>query len=135
MSATITSAVVAAVASEPGSKPASFKSFTSANARFNLIVKTKRSPSNCDAHHTLPQKFRTQFSEAGFKGSDSIDHPKYLVWWEQSDHRSKATKVNAEWSKWWSTRVPKNTSKSSVLNNRTSVLLKYPPICRQAGAS
>jgi hypothetical protein len=135
ISATAKAAIVAAVASEPGSKPASYKSFTAANARFNLIVKTNRNPgSDCDAHHTLPQQFRSQFVAAGFTGSDSIDHPKYLIWWERSDHRSKATKVNAEWKAWWDVRVPKNTSKNSVLNKRTAVLKKYPPNCVPAGA-
>jgi len=136
VSASVTAAVAAAVASEPGSKPADYKSFTSANARFNLIVKTKRDPGNkCDAHHTLPQMFRRPFVEAGFTGSDSIDHPKYLIWWERSDHRSKASKVNAEWTKWWRDKNPEKTSKSSVLNKRTAVILKYPPNCIPAGAN
>ena len=98
------------------------------NKRHNLIIWSKRDPGNrCDAHHTLPQKFATYFADRGFKGDDSIHHPKYLVWWESSDHRRKASAVNTSWQ----TCIRNNpkASKASVLNKRTAVLKQYPPRC------
>lgn len=107
---------------------AQLKSFTKSNYRHNLIVWTTRNPgTRCDAHHTLPQLFRQKFVNSGFTGNDSIDHPKYLVWWERGDHRSKAAAVNRSWSTWWGTRT--SASKSSILTKRTAVLRQYPPRC------
>lgn len=107
---------------------AKYKSWTNANKRHNLIIYTKRDPgSRCEAHHTLPQAFRKYFTDRGFKGDDSIDHPKYLVWWEMHDHRSKSRAVNDSWRAW----ISKNTqaSKTSILNKRTDVLRQYKPWC------
>lgn len=107
---------------------AKLKSFTASNYRHNLIVWTSRIPDKkCDAHHTLPQKFRVQFENSGFKGDDSIDHPKYLVWWDSSDHRAKSAAINKEWGAWWGTKT--KDTKTKILTQRTAVLRKYPPVC------
>lgn len=107
---------------------ANYRSYTKANIRHNLAIRTSRDPGNrCDAHHTLPVKFENRFIKAGFTGSDTIHHPKYLVWWEKNDHRSKAYKVNQSWEKWF--KVNNKPSKKSVLNKRTAVLREYPPKC------
>lgn len=92
------------------------------------VVLTTRNPSMCDAHHTLPQAFRTNFVNVGFTGNDSIDHPRYLVWWNRSDHRTKSAAVNNEWRAWFSSTTIKRT-KVSALTKRTAVLRKYPAWC------
>lgn len=107
---------------------ATYRSWTDSNKRHNLVIYSKRNPgTRCDAHHTLPQKFSAYFAGRGFTGTDSIHHPKYLVWWELSDHRSKASAVNTMWSAWIA-KNPKAT-KTAVLSERTAVMRKYPPKC------
>jgi hypothetical protein len=107
---------------------ASLKSFTSSNCRHNLMVWTNRNPgTRCGANHTLPQQFRGRFVRSGFTGSTSIDHPRYLVWWERTDHRSKAAAVNRSWASFLGSRD--SASRSSILNERTAVLRQHPPRC------
>lgn len=126
ISATLTAATAAAIKNV--GTAAKYRSWTDRNKRHNLIIWSKRDPGNrCDAHHTLPQKFATYFADRGFKGDDSIHHPKYLVWWESSDHRRKASAVNTSWQTW--IRNNPKASKASVLNKRTAVLKQYPPRC------
>lgn len=105
-----------------------YRLFTYANYRHNIKIATSRDPGRrCDAHHTLPVKFEDKYKRAGFTGSDTIHHPKYLVWWEIHDHRAKAHKVNQSWQKWFD-KNPRPTKKS-VLNKRSAVLREYPPRC------
>ncbi|WP_435745999.1 hypothetical protein [Microbacterium sp. PMB16] len=107
---------------------AKYRSWTDANKRHNMIIYTKKNPgTRCDVHHTLPQKFSTYFAGRGFTGSDSIHHPKYLVWWEVSDHRSKALAVNTMWGAW--IKDHPTASKSAILIERAAVMRKYPPRC------
>ncbi|MFD2840996.1 hypothetical protein ACFSYH_10495 [Populibacterium corticicola] len=106
----------------------SLLSITQNNYRNNLKIYTKRDPgTRCDAHHTLVKKHRKNYEKAGFKGNDSIDHPKYLVWWEKHDHRSKSKAINNQWDAFFLSF--KNPSKSMILNKRTAVLRMYPPFC------
>lgn len=105
-----------------------YRSYTKANIRHNLAIRTSRNPgSRCDAHHTLPVKFENRFVTAGFSGNDSIHHPKYLVWWEKHDHRAKAYKVNQYWQTWFNSNP--RPSKKAILNKRTAGLKQYPPKC------
>lgn len=128
VASTVAAARAAAVKQNSGSSVAKMKSYTKANYRHNLVVHTPRQPGKrCDAHHTLPQAFRPDFMRIGFKGDDSIDHPKYLLWWESSDHRKKASQYNNDWGTWLSNN-PRAT-KVSTLNYRTAVIRKYKPWC------
>lgn len=107
---------------------AKYRSYTKSNIRHNLAIFSLKNPGRrCDAHHTLPVNFENRFIRAGFTGSDTIHHPKYLVWWEVRDHRSKAYRVNQSWSSWFKSNP--RPSKKSVLNKRTAVLRQYPPKC------
>ncbi|XCB29079.1 hypothetical protein RQN30_07305 [Arcanobacterium hippocoleae] len=107
---------------------AKYRSYIKSNIRHNLAIYFAKNPGNrCGAHHALPVKFEVKYERAKFKGGDSIHHPKYLVWREKYDHRSKAYKANKSWDEWF--KIFPYPSKKSVLNKRTAVLRQYPPRC------
>lgn len=129
-SAAARTAAARAAAAQTGKKVAStgaaaklaYKSFTSSNYRHNLIVRTGKNPSNCQAHHMVPQMMRTWAKDRGF----NIDDPAHLVWWVSTsgtanNHGSKASAYNADWNKWME-RYPRATStqirsKMNSMNN------------------
>jgi RHS repeat-associated protein len=64
--------------------------------RKNLIRYTGFDPGRvAEAHHVLPQKYRSDFVKAGI----NIDDPKYLVWVEKKLHRAISREYNIEWDK------------------------------------
>lgn len=91
----------------PGLEPTGVKSslfwiglpFTNANKIPNLTLQTHGAQAESQAHHTLPQKFETQFNAAGIP---NIHDPIYLRWWcsrtgVPGNHQSMAYDYNLHW--------------------------------------
>ena len=68
-----------------------------------------------EAHHTLPQKHRTDFEKLGI----NIDEPGNVVWRETKKHRENNYKLTQRWTNFMD--VPKKHSKQEVLNFRDKV--------------
>ena len=75
-----------------------FKSFTERNFRDNLMRLTGETPdASKQAHHTLPQKFRKEFSKIGI----NIHDPKYGVWLDSKQHNKLSQKYNKAWEQFF----------------------------------
>ena len=75
-----------------------FKSFTERNFRDNLMRLTGETPdAGKQAHHTLPQKFRKEFSKIGI----NIHDPKYGVWLDSKQHNKLSQKYNKAWEQFF----------------------------------
>ena len=72
---------------------AGFRKFTAGNFRENLARLTGQNPTNAQAHHVFPQKFRDPFNNKGI----NIDEPRYGAWWESKAHLKNSAKYNEEW--------------------------------------
>lgn len=68
-----------------------------------------------EAHHTLPQKYRTDFEKLGI----NIDEPGNVVWRETKKHRENNYKLTQRWTKYM--REAKNPTKQDFLNFRDKV--------------
>ncbi|GAB3287362.1 hypothetical protein GCM10027456_83310 [Kineosporia babensis] len=104
------------------------KPFTRNNIRYNLGLKTRKPPKTSQAHHTLPQKFRSKFESLNL----DIDDPGQMRWWcskkgVNTNHQSQARSYNARWSEWFATH-PKATRKQ-VLTFRDSIQGLYIYAC------
>lgn len=73
-----------------------------------------------EAHHTLPQKYRSLFESFGI----NIDEPGNVVWRNKEGHRKYSKAINDEWGKFFS---KSNTlpTKEEVLKFRDEVELKF----------
>ena len=85
--------------------------FTKNNYRHNLVVLTDRNPSDEQAHHVFPQKYRDIFSDKDI----GIDSPYFLVWWETKDHNENAYRYNRSWEEFFD-RNP-DASREDILDH------------------
>ncbi|HYV46080.1 MAG TPA: hypothetical protein VFA20_14520 [Myxococcaceae bacterium] len=77
--------------------PPKLRGFTEDNFRENLGRLTGHVPEGTDAHHVLPQEFRSQCRRAGI----NIDDPRYGAWWERTAHQQASSAYNNEWRKFF----------------------------------
>jgi hypothetical protein len=121
---------IAGVASTQGSLSAlAYRPFTDANFRYNLIQRTGYNPANCDAHHTMPQKFAVQFGRAGIQ----IHDPIYGLWWISTpgvagNHSGLAAKYNQDWQTFFN--VNPSATSSQILAKRAQLVQLYQPYYR-----
>lgn len=95
-----------------------FKPFTRSYYRDNLKILTgKNPPSNIDAHHVFPQKFRERFLKNGI----NIDDPKHLVWWESKVHQPTAKDYNNTWFEFFQT----GPTSTQILDKGKELMKKY----------
>ena len=104
------------------------KPFTLTNIRYNLGLKTHQTPADSQAHHTLPQKYRTTFSNLGI----AIDDPAQMRWWcskagVATNHQSKASAYNSRWDVWF--KANPSATKAQVLAFRDSIQHYYTYSC------
>ena len=76
-----------------------FRSFNAGNFRANLATLTGEYKPGWDAHHVLPQQFRSAFEAEGL----DIDDPHFGVWWESGTHRANGWEYNQQWSEFLDT--------------------------------
>ncbi|AQS94502.1 hypothetical protein BXQ17_10685 [Polaribacter sp. BM10] len=95
------------------------RAFKSSNFRHNLSKVTGALPPNSQAHHVLPQKFRSSFEKAKI----NIDNPIFGAWWEKTDHLNNAWKYNEEWSSFFSSNS--NPSQETIFNFAEGLMKKY----------
>ena len=72
-----------------------------------------------EAHHTLPQKYRSTFEKLGI----NIDAPGNVVWRETKNHRKKSNALTKEWNTF--IRYNPFPSKTQVYKFRDSMEKKY----------
>lgn len=80
--------------------------FNKRNFRENVRRRTHWSEDNIkgyDAHHTLPQMFKAEFSLTGL----NIHNPVFGHWWCEQAHRKHAKAFNDAWGRWLEPRVSK----------------------------
>ncbi|MHA7303819.1 hypothetical protein ACX80E_00995 [Arthrobacter sp. TMN-49] len=104
---------------------AAYRPPTAANFRYNLIQRTGYDPgSRCQAHHTMPQTFKTYFGAKGIQ----IHDPSYGLWWVSTagvanNHSSLAAAYNRDWQRWKDQNL--NATKATVLQFNTSITAVY----------
>lgn len=88
---------------------------TKSNYRKVLQKATGKEGKGYEAHHTLPQKYRTDFEKLGI----NIDEPGNVVWRETKKHRENNSKLTQSWTIFMD--VPQKRSKQEVLDFRDKV--------------
>ncbi|GAA4331638.1 hypothetical protein GCM10023149_37570 [Mucilaginibacter gynuensis] len=81
--------------------------FTSNNYRSNLAASTGINPADAHAHHVFSQKFSAEFLRRGI----NINDPKYLTWWNATNHLQSARAYNMAWE----TFLRSNPTRSQIL--------------------
>lgn len=97
------------------------KAFTANNARQNLIKLTGFTGKGHQAHHVFPQQF-TQLKDILEAAGISVHDPRYLVWWETTDHLKNASAYNAEWAKFL---LEKNPTAEEVLEKGRELMTQF----------
>lgn len=72
-----------------------------------------------EAHHTLPQKYRTRFEKLGI----NIDEPGNVVWREANGHRKKSNALTSEWTRFMARG--KSPTKKQIYQFRDKMEKKY----------
>ena len=89
------------------------------NYRQVLMKVTGKKGIGYEAHHTLPQKYRSTFEKLGI----NIDAPGNVVWRETKNHRKKSNALTKEWNTF--IRYNPFPSKTQVYKFRDSMEKKY----------
>jgi RHS repeat-associated protein len=90
---------------------------TKNNYRKALQKATGKIGDGYEAHHTLPQKHRSQFEKMDI----NIDEPGNVVWRETKDHR----KNNSQLTKDWDEFMERKPTKEQVMKKRDNLENKY----------
>ena len=133
----VADAIAVAIPGAPGGAGAAIKAYrvadkaidpakplvkaTKNNYRKALQKATGKTGKGFDAHHTLPQKHRSEFENLGI----NIDEPGNVVWRETKNHRSNSKKVSDDWDKIFIDPIKsKNYTKEQILNFRNEIETK-----------
>ncbi len=109
------------------------RSHTQSNLRHNLKVRTHKNPKGCQAHHTMPVKFASQFARV--RGLN-INDPKYALWWNstkglRNNHQSLARLYNSDWDRFFKQFSPRRPpTKQQILAKRSQLVKKYAAFYR-----
>jgi hypothetical protein len=92
--------------------------------RKNLIRYTGFDPGKAaEAHHVLPQKYRSDFVKAGI----NIDDPKHLIWMEKKFHREISRSYNDQWRKFMRDNEVFTKDQALEMGRRTMYKIGIPP--------
>ena len=89
------------------------------NYRKALQQATGKAGKGYEAHHTLPQKYRTKFEEAGI----NIDEPGNVVWRKTEEHRKNNHNITKEWEDFFEKN--KKSTAEQIYKNRDKIETKY----------
>ena len=89
------------------------------NYRKALQQATGKAGKGYEAHHTLPQKYRTKFEEAGI----NIDEPGNVVWRKTEEHRKNNYNITQEWNDFFEQH--EKPSAEQIYKNRDKIETKY----------
>jgi hypothetical protein len=110
--------------------PTTYKSFIYDNFKHNLQVRTGKTPANCQAHHTMPHKFRDQWMP---RWGINYNDPAYGLWWISTtglanNHGSKAREYNNAWQTFFD--INPTATRAQVLTQRSQMVRAYSPYYR-----
>ena len=80
---------------------------------------TGRKGKGYEAHHTLPQKYRTDFEKAGI----NIDEPGNVVWRETTKHRKGSKQQEKAWDTFFErcNKTSVSPTKDKIYKERESI--------------